>query len=143
MLKHRIAAFFDGDTGRHGKPWHGGFFAEVPKLACLLLGVLMASSSQAMSLREFRSLEKVAIEGGNYANYYLVGVMEGAVESHLRDVRQGAKPSLCLDGRQLVPANAPALFDRELRLHPGVYEADMPVAFVMTQALAAAYACPR
>lgn len=94
-----------------------------------------------MSLREFRALEKSNKQGENYANYYLVGVMEGALEAQAQDVRNGAKASICLNGRRLLPSMARGMFDTELNRNEGVYEADMSVQLVLTNALGTVYAC--
>ena len=48
---------------------------------------------------------------------------------------------MCLNGRRLEPRMARTLFDSELRRNAGVYEADMTVQLVMTNALIAVYAC--
>ena len=48
-------------------------------------------------------------QGEHYLNYYLVGVMEGALEAHNQAVRNGAKPSICLNGRRLEPHMARSL----------------------------------
>ena len=102
---------------------------------------LTCSAASAMTLREMRALEKSSKQGENYANYYLVGVMEGALEAHNHAVRAGAKPSICVNGRRLEPYMARALFDAELQRNVGLYEVDMPVQLVMTHALATVYAC--
>ena len=103
---------------------------------------LGCSAASAMTLREMRSLEKLdKRQGENYINYYLVGVMEGALEAHNQAVRGGAKPSICLNGRRLEPHMARSLFDTELKRNAGVYEADMPVQLVITNALTTVYAC--
>ena len=108
----------------------------------LVLALALASlTANAMSLRELRALEASSKQGEDYANYYLVGVMEGALEAHAQAVRQGAKPSICLNGRRLEPRMARGLYDGELRRNAGVYEADMPVQLVLTNALVSAYPC--
>jgi hypothetical protein len=95
-----------------------------------------------MSLRELRALEKLEPkQGENYARYYLVGAMEGALEAHAHGVRSGAKPSICLNGRRLEPHMVQSIFNAELKRNEGVYEADMPVALVLTNALTSAYSC--
>ena len=108
--------------------------------AALAIG-LACSTVSAMSLRDMRALVKDAKQGENYANYYLVGAMEGALEAHNQAVRNGAKPHICLRGRRLEPHNARSLFDAELQRNAGIYEADMPVQLVMTNALSTVYAC--
>lgn len=109
--------------------------------ALMLAGACVAATASAMSLRELRALEKSGKQGIHYANYYLVGVMEGALEAHDQGVRNGAKPAICLNGRRLEPRMAKSLYDTELKRSEGVYEADMPVQLVMTHALATVYAC--
>ena len=95
-----------------------------------------------MSIRELRALEKSdKKQGENYVRYYLVGAMEGALEAHAHGVRNGAKPTICLNGRRLEPRMAKDLFDTELKRNDGVYEADMPAQLVMTNALVAVYGC--
>ncbi len=106
-------------------------------LTCFAIG----GAASAMTLREFRALEKSNKQGENYTNYYLVGVMEGALEAHTQDVRNGAKPAICLNGRRLQPSMARGMFDTELKRNEGVYEADMSVQLVVTNALATVYPC--
>jgi hypothetical protein len=104
--------------------------------------VAMCSASWSMSLRELRALEKSDKKQGEiYVRYYLVGAMEGALSAHAHDVRHGAKPSICLHGRRLEPRMAKELFETELKRNEGVYEADMPVQLVMTNALMTVYPC--
>ncbi len=111
-------------------------------LAAIVSGVLLCTAASAMSLREMRALEASnKKQGEHYLNYYLVGVMEGALEAHNQAVRNGAKPSICLNGRRLEPHMARSLFDTELSRNAGIYEADMPVQLVMTNALVTVYAC--
>lgn len=108
----------------------------------LFLCLLWCAPAHAMTLRELRALEKSdAKQGMNYANYYLVGVLEGALEAHAQDVRNGAKPSICVNGRRLLPSMARSMFDTELKRFEGVYEADMPVQLVLTNALSTVYPC--
>lgn len=106
-----------------------------------LAGALLAGQASAMSLRDFQALGMSDLAGENYAHYYLVGVMEGALEAHLHAVRQGAKAVICLKGRSLEPNMARNLYDAERLRSADVYEADMPVALVMTHALAHVYPC--
>lgn len=110
-------------------------------VALALAGTLLAGSASAMSLRELLSLEMTDQAGEDYASYYLVGVMEGALEAHLHAVRQGAQAVICLKGRSLEPHMARHLYEAERLRNIDVYEADMPVALVMTNALANAYPC--
>ncbi len=105
---------------------------------------LACGAASAMTLREMRVLEKSdKKQGENYVNYFLVGTMEGALEAHNQAVRKGAKPSICLNGRRLEPRMARTLFDSELLRNAGVYEADMTVQLVISNALNTAYACQR
>ena len=106
------------------------------------LTVLCMAPAQAMSLRELRALEKSDKKQGDlYARYYLVGVMEGALEASAQAERAGGPPTICLRGRRLEPRMARELFDAELRRNRDMYEADMPVQFVLQQALVSAYTC--
>jgi type II secretory pathway component PulK len=108
----------------------------------VLLLTLCVAVVQAMSLRELRTLEKSDKRQGDlYVRYYLVGVMEGALEASAQAERTGGLPVICLGGRRLEPRMARELFDGELRRNRDMYEADMPVQFVMQQALASAYPC--
>ena len=124
---------------------HFKFFSSssfVIRAAALVLAVAsLADTASAMSLRELRALEKSGKQGIPYANYYLVGVMEGLLEAHAHGVRNGAKPIICLNGRRLEPHMAKSLFDTELKRSDGTYEADMPVQLVLVNALATVYAC--
>jgi len=125
---------------------HSKFFTSstsfIRAVVLVLAGASLAATASAMSLRELRALEKSSKQGIHYANYYLVGVMEGALEAHAQDVRSGAKPTICLNGRRLEPHMAKSLYDTELKRSEGMYEADMPVQLVMVNALATVYACP-
>ena len=107
----------------------------------LLASFSFAAPAYSMSLRELRSLEKSARQGTHYANYYLVGVMEGVLEAHAQGVRNGAQASICVNSRRLEPGMAKILYDSELKRSAGVYEADMPVQLVMVQALTTVYPC--
>jgi hypothetical protein len=113
-------------------------------LAQAAVSVMLAGfigAAPAMSIREFRALEQVEEQGTVYAQYYLVGLVEGALEASDRAVRQGAKPLFCLNGRRLVPSMALPLYRSELQRNDGLYEADMPVQFVLLSALATVYTC--
>jgi hypothetical protein len=101
----------------------------------------LATTASAMSLRELRGLAKTGKQGPDYVNYYLVGIMEGALEAHDHAVRHGATATICLNGRRLEPRMAKSLFDTELKRNADVYEADMPVQLVMVNALATVYLC--
>jgi hypothetical protein len=106
------------------------------------LAALFATTASAMTIRELRGLEvSDKKQGEAYVNYYLVGVMEGALEAHAHGVRSGAKPAICLNGRKLEPRMAKGLYDTELQRNEGVYEADMPVQLVMFNALGTVYPC--
>ncbi len=117
-------------------------FFGVRAAVLVLAGASLAATASAMSLRELRALEKSNKQGIHYANYYLVGAMEGALEAHAHGVRNGAKPTICLNGRRLEPYMAKSLYDTERKRNEGLYEADMPVQLVMVNALATVYACP-
>lgn len=114
-------------------------FARAAVLVLTSLGV--ATTASAMSLRELRGLEKSGKQGIFYANYYLVGVMEGALEAQAQAVRSGAAATICLNGRRLEPRMAKGLYDTELKRNADVYEADMPVQLVMFNALSTVYPC--
>ena len=95
-----------------------------------------------MSIRELRALENSdAEQGGNYKTYYLVGTMEGVLHAHDQGVRDGAKPSICLNGRRLEPNMAEGLYQTELQRNADLYEADMPVPLVVQNALSTVYPC--
>ena len=122
-------------------PTHSTLSACARTMLLVLAGAFLTNAALAMSLRELRALEKSDKQGVHYANYYLVGVMEGALEAHAQAVRNGATPTICLNGRRLEPRMAKSLYDTELKRNAGVYEADMPVQLVMTNALTTVYAC--
>jgi hypothetical protein len=95
-----------------------------------------------MTIRELRNLEKSDKRSGEtFVLYYLVGAMEGALEAHALQVRNGAAPQICLDGRRLEPRMALGLYNGELRRGADVYEADMSAQLVLVNALTAAYPC--
>lgn len=116
-----------------------------PRSTCAVVLLLacfsVATAASAMSLRELRGLAKAGKQGPDYVNYYLVGIMEGALEAHSHAVRNGAKPTICLDGRRLEPFMAKSLFDTELKRNAEVYEADMSAQLVMVNALSTVYPC--
>ncbi len=124
---------------------HSKIFPSSPFIfraaALVLASASLAATASAMSLRELRAIEKANPQGIHYANYYLVGVMEGALEAHAHGVRNGATPTICLNGRRLEPRMAKGLFDTERKRSDGLYEADMPVQLVMANALATVYPC--
>ena len=103
--------------------------------------VALAGAAQAMSIREMRVLEANEKDGKTYANYYLVGVMEGLREASDTAVRDGRKPIFCVDGRRLEPSMARSLYQAELSRNADQYEADMPVQLVVKAALQNSYRC--
>ena len=100
-----------------------------------------AASVHAMSIRELRTLEANEKDGSLYANYYLVGVMEGLREANDADQRERQKPRFCINGRKLEPAMARSLYQTELTRNSDNYEADMPVQLVLAAALRNSYRC--
>ena len=116
---------------------------RAPRVACALLFVLGAVSAQAMSIRELRTLEANETDGTLYANYYLVGVMEGLREAGEAVQRDGGKPPFCVQGRRFEPVMARGLYQGELSRNADGYEADMPVQLVMSAALRSAFRCTR
>ncbi len=109
--------------------------------ACIVLACLAVTGAQAMSIREFRTLEATEKDGKTYGSYYLVGVMEGLREGNDAMQRAGQKPLFCLEGRKLEPAMARSLYEGELARNADSYEADMPVQLVMTSAMRSSYRC--
>jgi hypothetical protein len=110
---------------------------------CLALGLLAAGAAcQAMSIRELRMLETSEKDGKLYANYYLVGVVEGLREASEAEQRAGQKPLFCVNGRRLEPSMARQLYQGELSRNAESYEADMPVQLVVSAALRNSYRCP-
>jgi len=110
----------------------------------LLLGLallLTCANGQAMSLRQLNALEKQDRQGPNYVRYYLVGVMEGLIGAEKVRVAEGANPRICPADRHMEPAMAQSLFEAERKRNRDMYEADMPVALVMRNALQNAYPC--
>lgn len=107
----------------------------------LFIAAACMATVQAMTIREMRTLEKQEKQGSTYTDYYLVGVMEGAIEAHNQAVRGGTKPSICLNGRKLEPHMAKSLYTTELKRNADVYEADFPVQLVLTNALTTVYPC--
>ena len=104
-------------------------------LACAAIGV------QAMTIREMRTLEANEKDGKAYASYYLVGVLEGLREASDAEKRAGRKPLFCVEGRRLEPSMARSIYQGELTRNADSYEADMPVQFVMSNALQNSYRC--
>lgn len=108
----------------------------------VLVGIALALPANAMSIRQLRALEKSdKKQGAIYADYYLVGVMEGVLEAHNQAVRNGAAPTICPNGRRLEPRMARSLYTTERQRNADLYEADMPVELVMRNALETVYAC--
>jgi hypothetical protein len=114
------------------------------KPVALVLGfgfLACATAAQAMTIRELRTLEANEKDGKLYANYYLVGVMEGLREANEANQREHLKPRFCINGRKLEPAMARALYQTELTRNADSYEADMPVQLVLAAALRNSYRC--
>ncbi|MBT2325337.1 hypothetical protein J7E62_23690 [Variovorax paradoxus] len=111
-----------------------------PALALALLA--FGTTCQAMSIRELRALEANEKDGRNYANYYLVGVVEGLREASEAEQRAGYKPLFCINGRRLEPSMARSIYQTELTRNAESYEADMPVQLVVSAALRNSYRCP-
>ncbi|MDP9898539.1 hypothetical protein [Variovorax ginsengisoli] len=108
----------------------------------LVLALAASTGAQAMSIREFHTLEvKEKKEGKAYANYYLVGVLEGLREASDAARRTGQKPLFCVDGRRLEPAMARSLYEGERKRNAELYEADMPVQLVLSNALQNSFRC--
>ena len=108
----------------------------------LALALLLASTqAQAMSLRQLSALEKQDKQGASYVRYYLVGVMEGLMDAEKTRSASGAPANICPDGKRMEPAMAHSLFEAERKRNRDIYEADMPVALVMRNALQNAYPC--
>lgn len=114
--------------------------AAVGALAAALL-LATAGAAQAMSIRELRTLEANEKDGKLYANYYLVGVMEGLREASAAEARAGQRPLFCINGRRLEPVMARSLYQAELARNADSYEADMPVELVLSSALRNSYRC--
>ena len=96
-----------------------------------------------MTIRELRTLESQEKDGKAYANYYLVGVMEGLREASEAEQRNGQKPLFCIERRPFEPAMARSLYQGELQRNADSYEADMPVQLVMSGALQSSFRCTR
>ena len=112
------------------------------RAACLLLALTAAgATAQAMTIRELRKLEGDEKDGKTYANYYLVGAMEGLREAADNARRIGQKPAFCVNGRRLEPTMARALYQGELARNADSYEADMPVQLVLSNALQGGFRC--
>ena len=118
----------------------GGRRGRIGRLMVLGL-TLIATSSGAMSLRQLSALEKQDKQGPNYVRYYLVGVMEGLMDGERARSASGAPANICPEGKRMEPAMAHSLFEAERKRNRDMYEADMPVALVMRNALQNAYPC--
>ena len=110
-------------------------------LALALALQLACTHAQAMSLRQLSALEKQDKQGASYVRYYLVGVMEGLMDGERARSASGAPANLCPEGKRMEPAMAHSLFEAERKRNRDMYEADMPVALVMRNALQNAYPC--
>ena len=106
-----------------------------------VVALAAALPASAMTIREMRTLEKTEKQGSTYMDYYLVGVMEGAIEAQAQAARAGAQPTICLNGRRLEPSMAKNLYTTELKRNADLYEADMPVQMVLVNALSTVYPC--
>ena len=114
----------------HGRPL---FLALALLVACI--------PSQAMSLRQLSALEKQDKQGASYVRYYLVGVMEGLMDGERARSASGGPANICPEGKRMEPAMAHSLFEAERKRNRDMYEADLPVALVMRNALQNAYPC--
>lgn len=120
---------------------------QAPPARLILFGaagvflLALSTFAQAMSIREIRMLEANEKDGKLYANYYLVGVMEGLREASEAERRAGQKPLFCINGRRLEPVMARSLYQTELTRNAESYEADMPVQLVLSAALRNSYPC--
>ena len=110
-------------------------------LLCLTAWGNFTSAAHAMSIREYRTLENIEGQGPLYTQYYLVGVMEGALEANRSSTNQGSPALFCLNGRKLEPTMAESLYSTELKRNAELYEADMPVQLVLLNALTHVYTC--
>jgi len=100
-----------------------------------------AHAAQAMSLRQLQALEKQDKQSANYVRYYLVGLMEGLMDAEKERSTTGTRARICQADKRMEPAMAMALFEAERKRNRDMYEADMPVALVMRNALQNAYPC--
>jgi len=103
--------------------------------------LLACTHAHAMSLRQLSALEKQDKQGASYVRYYLVGVMEGLIDGEKARSATNAPANICPEGKRMEPAMAYSLFDAERKRNRDMYEADMPVALVMRNALQNAYPC--
>lgn len=108
------------------------------------LGVALLACSMgvsAMSIRELRGLEQVDKTGPIYVQYYLIGVMEGLREGNDLSVREDHKPWFCVQGRRLEPNMVLPMYEAEIQRNRDLYEADMPVQLVLSNALRSVFRC--
>jgi plastocyanin domain-containing protein len=123
------------------KPKQRADNARVVRMLALVL-LCCANAAQSMSLRQLQALEKQDKQSANYVRYYLVGVMEGLVDAEKVRSTTGARARICQADKRMEPAMALSLFEAERKRNRDMYEADMPVALVMRNALQNAYPCP-
>ena len=107
----------------------------------MVLALVAATGAHAMSIRELRSLGANEKDGKLYANYYLVGVLEGLREANDTAQRHGQTRTFCVQGRRLEPAMARSIYQSELTRNADSYEADMPVQLVVSAALQNSFRC--
>ena len=136
----RLTTRLSGAAPRTRRGRSGDFSRQV--ICALLLGLGMAAA-QAMSIRELRTLEANEKAGIAYANYYLVGVVEGLREASEAALRAGQKPAFCVEGRRLEPSMARSIYQAEFTRNADLYEADMPVQLVMSTALQNTFRCTK
>ncbi len=117
------------------------WIGSVAAILCIAGALGAAEDARAMSIRELRTLENNEKDGRLYANYYLVGVMEGLREAGDAAAREGRKPPFCVQGRRFEPAMARGLYQGELMRNADSYEADMPVQLVLSAALRSSFRC--
>lgn len=110
-------------------------------LLAFAAATLCAATAQAMSLRELATIHKRNNLGPALAEFYVIGVAEGLLEANDAAKRNGRKPFFCLPQDNWNPTKANALFNAEASRNADVYEADMPVALVVQQALVNTYPC--
>ena len=130
---------------RTSQPLHVSKRGAISAGSALLLAlalVMACANGQAMSLRQLNALEKHDKQGASYVRYYLVGVMEGLMESEKVNLAQGASARICPADKRMEPAMAHSLFEAERKRNRALYEADMPVTLVMRNAMQSAYPCP-
>jgi hypothetical protein len=123
------------------KPKQRADNARVVRMLALAL-LCGANAAQSMSLRQIQALQRQDKQSASYVRYYLVGVMEGLVDAEKERSATGASTRICQADKRMEPAMALALFEAERKRNRDIYEADMPVALVMRNALQNAYPCP-